>query len=186
MRKFLFRLFLSSKFGKNTPLKFIRKGPEIVTEKEVFMASLIMNVDKKQDEISMLNEKAEVKKEIPHTIHEASIEQIPSFPDIQRLISQIIMPGSIRKVIYHENRNTGQPIVVFNVSGYKYCPNIGKNHQSNNIYFVANPLNNYVYQKCYSCLEFKGHPIKVQSDDETIEPFDDKDNADLLLACANH
>ena len=43
--KLIFRMFLSSKFGKNNPLKYIRKGPKIVTDMEVFMASLIMNVD---------------------------------------------------------------------------------------------------------------------------------------------
>ena len=111
---------------------------------------------------------------------------MPSFSEIPRLICNIIRPGLIRKVIYHENRNTGQPILVFDVSGYKYCSNIGKNHRSNNIYFVAQILKKYVYQKCYSCIDYKGHPIKVESDDEIIEPFDDKDNADLLLACANY
>ena len=184
--KLIFRMFLSSKFGKNNPLKYIRKGPKIVTDMEVFMASLIMNVDEKQDVIPMLSVKAEVKKEIAYRVHEISIEQMPSYPELRKLISNIIRPGSIRKVIYHENRNTGQPVLVFDVSGYKYCSNIGKNHQSNNIYFVANPIKRYVYQKCYKCLDFKGHHIEVQSGDGIIEQFDSKDNADLLLACANH
>ena len=182
------RLFMSSKFGKNTSLEFVNRGSKIENDKDIFFDSLIMNVNENQALFSMLKEKAEAKGEqnILQRCSEDTIEQISSFAEFHRVVTNIVRPGSIRRVVYHENRGTGQPILVFDVSGYKYCSNICECHQSNNIYFVANILRKHVYQKYYSCMDYKGPFIQVPSLDSILDQFDDKDNADLLLACADY
>ena len=66
-------------------------------------------------------------------------------------------------------------MIVYDVSDFNFCENIGRSHSRNNVYFVANIHDKCVYQKCYKCVYFSGKRIPLV--------FDDSDNLDLLSAC---
>ena len=98
-----------------------------------------MNVPENQKLISIEKRRRYVHKEYwpregikafklnPSPINEEAIyQEVSAFPRFKELILHIIKPGTIRRVKFHKNINTGKPVLVFDVNGYKYCSNLGK------------------------------------------------------------
>lgn len=187
-----FRLYLSSKIGKSNPFENNEKDLSCAKkiscnncDKTLFFRSLVMNIPKESKIIPFDPTYVEQRKESSNKINEITNIQISPYPDFDQLIVSIIEPGKIKKVKFFENVNTQKPVVIYDVSGYRYCQNIGRSHKSNNIYFVANIMEQYVQQKCHDpmCSDFisKAIPLKSYSHDPV---FDDNDNPVLLLACS--
>eukprot|EP00466_Bigelowiella_natans_P006508 jgi/Bigna1/135211/aug1.28_g9919 len=53
--------------------------------------------------------------------------------------------------------------ICYGIGGSRYCSNIGREHKSNGIYFVATLPDGIVYQKCHDpdCRNFRSAPLKV-------------------------
>ena len=181
-----FRLFLSSKFGRNVALKVVdvdsnEEQKHFQCEKNIFFQSLITNIPTEVDIIVYSDEQYSVK---PKKLEERSENQTTNkspFPEFDKFVTSLIAPGKIEKVIVHENKNTNMPVMIYNVSGYNYCKNINRCHEKNNIFFVANIINRHIVQRCHdaNCATFYSDPIVMNID--KVE-FDESDNPDLLLA----
>lgn len=186
-----FRLFMSSKLGKTNSLQIsktksvaVNSNSSIEFDRNIFLSSLIMNVPEDQEAIHVQRKHADNKTNSLREC-EKNLQQQSTFSEIDKLILDIIKPGTIRRVKYFENSNTQKPVLVYDVSGYNYCSKIGRCHKSNNVYFVANIFEQMAYQKCYGCPGFKGFPISFEKDYDHRPEFDEKDNPDLLLACSS-
>ena len=99
------------------------------------------------------------------------------YEEFDKYLTLFIKPGKIRTVIHYKNENTGCPTVVYNVSGYRFCPNIQRCHKENEIYFIANIRKRYFTIKCHDsdCFDFSSAPLQLDmvmdsdDDDSLIE-----------------
>ena len=57
-------------------------------------------------------------------------------------------------------------ILIFNISGYRYCDNICREHKSNGVFFVIDTKQGIWYQKCYDpdCRGYKSPSCPMPSD----------------------
>ena len=94
---------------------------------------------------------------------------------IRLIITQGRSPGRIRRVTYLPEGK----LIIFDITGYRYCENIGRHHKSNNIMLIANLEKMAYYQKCYDpeCkrVNFKSneHPIPLHIMPADTEPIDE-------------
>ena len=171
---------MSSKLGKKEAL--ITSTKDIFTlqleedshDTTVCLSSLITNVTNNCKIIPYGKEESDNKRISINRQSTTWIHKHSPFPTFDNTITSIIKPGKITNIKLYQNENTQKPVVMYNVTGYSFCENIGKCHTRNNVYFIANVFENCIYQKCYKCSEFTGTAVAV---------FDDADNQDLLLAC---
>ena len=101
------------------------------------------------------------------------------FPLLDEFIRLIITrdshPGRIRRVTYLSEGK----LVIFDITGYRYCMNIRRHHKSNNIMLIANLEKMTYYQKCYDpeCkrVNFRSNefPIPLHIMPAYIEPIDE-------------
>lgn len=70
------------------------------------------------------------------------------FPQVDGFITSYInqiLPGNIRSWIYFPSSY----LLVYNITGNRYCFNIGRAHKSNNVCWVVDLFERAFYQKCY-------------------------------------
>lgn len=95
-------------------------------------------------------------------------EQSSLFPFLDDYIKSIIRvttdnsaPGVIRRCTFFSQSSC----VLYDITGYRYCYNVGRHHKSNNIILVVNLENYTIYQKCqdFDCrkINFKSSEIKL-------------------------
>lgn len=171
-------MYLSSKLGKKEALiastenTFNLQLEEDDHDKTLFLTSLITNVTSDCKVIPYRresgNKSISINRQSKTWIHKHS-----PFHTFDNTITSIVKPGRITSIKLYQNENTQKPVVMYSVTGYNFCENIGKKHTRNNVYFIANVFENCIYQKCYKCLEFTGTAVAV---------FDDADNEELLSA----
>eukprot|EP00803_Ostreobium_quekettii_P005423 evm.model.scf_298.12 EVM.evm.TU.scf_298.12 scf_298:77793-83662(-) len=160
-----FRLMLSSKAGKNSILNDtgrFRAGN--LNEKEVFMASLIGNVDNGH-RLTMFDDEDNdrgangqqpniktLRNPLGNTSSRAPGEPRhgPSpFPHLDAFLASISnqggSQGSIRSWMSME---TGD-VILYNIRDNRWCGNIGRQHKSNGIFYVVDLQAGHWYQKCY-------------------------------------
>eukprot|EP01132_Coremiostelium_polycephalum_P006194 gene6194-7715_t len=84
------------------------------------------------------------------------------FPKIDEYVKTNLLgrggeKGFIRKIKYDTNRKTIQ----YEIGGNKWCENIGRQHKSNNIYFICYIESGTIFQRCMDsdCKNFKSTPI---------------------------
>ena len=80
---------------------------------------------------------------------------------IQSVITRDGVQGRIRRVTYFSEGRA----VMFDIAGYRYCENIRRHHRSNNIMLIANLERMTYYQKCYDpeCkrVQFKSNEMPI-------------------------
>ncbi|XP_055338534.1 DNA-directed primase/polymerase protein-like [Paramacrobiotus metropolitanus] len=156
-----FRLFLSHKQGKNNPLLFQPTAAfQDISEREIFMESLICNVESNCDALEFpAHLQPEIVRNCPVTNNFISADgdaRAPvsgpgsPFPEVDRFIESVItrdgLQSSIRQCRYHPDTHS----IVYNIQGqYRYCQRIGRHHASNGIFFVAYLKEGIYYQKCF-------------------------------------
>ena len=165
-----FRLFLSSKFGKNIPLivsdigHVENKHFNIPSEQTTFFQSLITNIPKGSTLVTYCRDQTLKTRVInsPIISGSQSIDHSP-YPEFDRFLISLIKPGHIKKVIFHDNVRTNMPVIIYNVSGYNYCQNIQRCHKNNNVFFIANIYKRQIIQRChdYECSTFSSVPIPL-------------------------
>ncbi|CAF2912442.1 unnamed protein product [Rotaria sp. Silwood2] len=109
---------------------------------------------------------------IADDIDHPSIEHLPSeYADIEHFIGQIVEStgGRIRKIRPINEHG----IYRFEITGsYRYCENVHRHHKKNHIYFIVNPIERTLYQKCYDpgCQGFRSRSRPITEGQSTVIP----------------
>eukprot|EP00249_Psilotum_nudum_P013456 c24342_g1_i1 orf=428-2221(+) len=158
-----FRLPFSSKAGKTAQLlptgRFRCKGMD---EYDIFMDSVICNVG--EDCERLLTFGGEVTSRAGSievgSSHPLTLSKIPKFgsfclsgmspfPVLDTFIESIAcignIPGKIRSWYWFSEYG----VVVYNISGNRYCEHIGRPHKSNNVMYIVDFRTAGYYQKCH-------------------------------------
>ncbi|XP_032656283.1 DNA-directed primase/polymerase protein isoform X2 [Chelonoidis abingdonii] len=147
-----FRLYKSSKAGKHATLKiaednkFVPKPQKnISVEEQYFLSSLVCNIRFSEIERALTCDNPEGK------------EKIPKQTD-RRVASST---SGIRRWNYFSL----EELLVYDISRYRWCKNIGRAHKSNNIMILVDLKKEVYYQKCYDPVcrakNFKSESIPI-------------------------
>ncbi|NWV12526.1 PRIPO protein, partial [Ptilonorhynchus violaceus] len=146
-----FRMYKSSKAGKNVILnlaednKFIPNcGKDVSLEEAYFLSSLICNISviyyhgKPTNCVCMW----------PLTDPMEGYQGSP-YPEIDNFVRSLVnkdgLQGGIRQWSYFSLKE----LLIYDISGYRWCENIGRAHKSNNIMILIDLKNEVWYQKCH-------------------------------------
>lgn len=154
-----FRLYLSSKSGKNNILNVsnINKYP-FYSQKQFFLSSLVCNIpDVKKDEYLSfskpennnicLNYKRQSSR-LSDKYEELTIEN-SKYPLLDQFILNQLKnrPGSSRPTI--RSIMNIKNLIIYNIGENRWCENIGREHKSNHIMIIVNLDKSVYYQKWY-------------------------------------
>jgi hypothetical protein len=172
-----FRLYMSTKLNKNAPLIVSKEneyrpasicGKNDSQDMQLFLDSLITYVPVDVHNLRILK----YGQCCSHTLCAAdhpcrlSFEGLLSrsnvkspYPEVDEFVTNIIHPGRIRQWLYFSSGNH----IVYDIVGYRYCGNIGRQHRSNNIKYVVNLSNYTYYQKCHDseCAHYRSEQCKL-------------------------
>ncbi|XP_053559849.1 DNA-directed primase/polymerase protein [Bombina bombina] len=160
-----FRLYKSSKLGKNVPFKvaednaFIPKPQKYISaEESLFLSSLVSNV-RFSDTMKILicvspeNDKNRSacldheSKNVPGIIMKGY--QFSPYPEIDYFILSIVTRDGFQGGIRQWNYFFSEELLVYDTVNYRWCENIGRSHKSNNVMLLVNLKGEHWYQKCY-------------------------------------
>ena len=185
-----FRLLWSSKAGKNIPLvptrRMLDAWSDEFPDESIFMHSLVANVDPMsrlltcstpdaEGRIFTYSEGPSVKRESKSSLQAGS----SPYPNIDLFVIDIckktIKDTSRAVTIRSWTSMDDNSILIFNISGYRYCGNIGREHKSNGVFFVIDRKQSIWYQKCYDpdCRGYKSPSCPLPSG-IVHSPGDDK------------
>ncbi|NWI11352.1 PRIPO protein, partial [Crypturellus soui] len=140
-----FRMFKSSKAGKNVILKIAEDNKFVPTceknislEEAYFLSSLVCNVGMHKN-----NTCGFVSTESLEGYQESPYPEIDSF--VRSLVNKDGVQGGIRQWNYF----SPEEIIVYDIYGYRWCENIGRAHKSNNIMILVDLKKEVWYQKCH-------------------------------------
>ena len=168
-----FRLFLSTKFGKSTPLKvarYVRSVNEISNSDdilyEIFSSSLITNIDVESSQIIEIST-------LPVQLKEEQFVEssaVSPYPELDEFVKSQLRPGGfIRQV-----KNSWENKILYVIGGNRFCSIASREHKSNHIYYVCDLFNMTMNQYCYSCVGSKAADVKIpESVTEWIKEFDE-------------
>ncbi|NXT10889.1 PRIPO protein, partial [Prunella fulvescens] len=136
-----FRMYKSSKAGKNVILKIAEDNKFIPNcekgvslEEAYFLASLICNIG--------------VFVAFALTDPMEGYQGSP-YPEIDHFVRSLVnkdgLQGGIRQWSYFSLKE----LLIYDISGYRWCENIGRAHKSNNIMILVDLKNEVWYQKCH-------------------------------------
>uniref|UniRef100_A0A4W3J6N1 DNA-directed primase/polymerase protein n=1 Tax=Callorhinchus milii TaxID=7868 RepID=A0A4W3J6N1_CALMI len=155
-----FRLYKSSKLGKNTSFEvaednqFIPKPQKNISKEElIFLNSLVSNV---RYNISNSQHCSIFKSKLfcIFSIWEYTVGGYHSspYPEIDSFISNQVNKGGIQGVIRRWNYFSSEELIVYDIGKNHWCENIGRAHKNNNIMIVVDLKREIWYQKCYDHL----------------------------------
>jgi hypothetical protein len=172
-----FRLYMSTKLNKNAPL-IVSKGNQYRCTKisgnndsqdlQLFLDSLITYVPVDAHDLRVLKYGHFGSQELcaAYRSSRVSSEGLTSrsnvkspYPEVDEFVTNIIYPGQIRQWLYFSSGNH----IVYDITGYRYCGNISRQHRSNNIKYVVNLTNHTYYQKCHDpdCAHYRSEECKL-------------------------
>lgn len=175
-----FRLFHCTKLNKDTPLvlaendSYVRSLGKPRDDKDIFLDSLItwppesglpgrglLQLSNGND-YAKVKQNGGVKTTFAVNKHDAAKSSSSPYPEIDGFIRSVISPrGTIRQVSHFLDTDT----LVYDVLGYRYCENIGREHRSNGIMYVVDVNAGSFYQKCYDpdcrAVSFRSAPRPV-------------------------
>ena len=215
-----FRLFLSSKFGKAAALHIspLDQHNSSLADKMIFYNSLLTNVepgtknlgwpcentvtytntiDKDHHRYTATNYKSSSSSSSLSSSSSSLSSSSSPFTEIDQFVSRLVMPGYIRRWQYNQSSNT----IHYDILGNRWCQNIGRQHKSNNVYWVCNISRGVVVQGCHDpdCWGFRGDEIPLpqsampwnlmkewDDDDDVTDDFFDDDEESLLNASRDY
>ncbi|NXS20192.1 PRIPO protein, partial [Mystacornis crossleyi] len=137
-----FRMYKSSKAGKNVILKIAEDNKfipncekDISLEEAYFLSSLICNVRGVFVAFG-LTDPMEGYQDSPYP-------EIDHF--VRSLVNKDGLQGGIRQWSYFSLKE----LLIYDISGYRWCENIRRAHKSNNIMILVDLKNEVWYQKCH-------------------------------------
>jgi hypothetical protein len=155
-----FRIFGSTKLGKNAPLTLHPscKYPFDGNEEKLFLDSLASVVpDEYSQPIPFTSIPGAMGPEAPHHVHQdhdhgpsvSSTNAVSPYPELDAFVKQVLETrpghrGFIRGWMLFESSS----LLAYQIGGNRYCERIGREHKSNHI-TIAVDLNRCVwYQRC--------------------------------------
>jgi hypothetical protein len=172
-----FRLYMSSKLNKNASLVVSQENqykPTKTCKKDesknmqLFLDSLITYIPVDVNNLRILKYGYCGNKELCSGYYSSKVpfEGLLSscnvkspYPEVDKFVINIIYPGRIWRWSYFSSVNH----IVYDIIGYRYCGNIGRQHHSNNIKYVVNLSNYTYYQKCHDpdCANYRSAECKL-------------------------
>ncbi|NXG75682.1 PRIPO protein, partial [Baryphthengus martii] len=144
-----FRMYKSSKAGKNVILKIAEDNKfvpnceqNVSLEEAYFLSSLICNIGVTITYYNgiymwpVLTESMEGYQDSP-------------YPEIDCFVRSLINKDGVQGGIRRWNYFSLEEIIVYDISGYRWCENIGRAHKSNNIMILVDLKKEVWYQKCH-------------------------------------
>ncbi|NXC67895.1 PRIPO protein, partial [Anhinga anhinga] len=138
-----FRMYKSSKAGKNVILKIAEDNKfvpncegNVSLEEAYFLSSLICNVSMYVSVVSVLTDSMEGYQASP-------------YPEIDCFVHSLVNKDGVQGGIRQWNYFSLEEILVYDISGYRWCENIGRAHKSNNIMILVDLKKEVWYQKCH-------------------------------------
>lgn len=177
-----FRLFLSSKAGKNIPLvpteRMMAAWLHTFPDEKIFMHSLVSNIHpmarlltySAEGETFKFTQSTSIQKSVK-SVCDAQHGSSP-YPNLDAFIIQVCRyslgdKGATRNIDIRSwvSMDNGS-IFVYNLSGYRYCNNIGREHKSNGVFIVVDLHEGIWYQKCYDpdCKGYRSSTLPVSAD----------------------
>lgn len=162
-----FRLFLSRKMGKENYLLLssIRNDSwKLASNEDIFRASIITNVDRDAgDAVLKMKEHAPVQG--PKTFIMTSpvtdkYKYKSPYHEIEEILLKKVSPGYIRDCIYFGGLSE---VVIFSIGGSRWCSNVGREHSSNNIFYICNLGDMTLVQACHRCNGFRGEKLQLDT-----------------------
>uniref|UniRef100_A0A8D2CLZ7 DNA-directed primase/polymerase protein n=1 Tax=Sciurus vulgaris TaxID=55149 RepID=A0A8D2CLZ7_SCIVU len=157
-----FRLYKSSKIGKCVTLEvaednkfFPKQSKSISEENQYFLSSLVSNV-RFSDTLRILTcDTSQIKRKraecLNSTITSETIEgfQCSPYPEVDRFVLSLVNKNDIKGGIRRWSYFFPEELLVYDISRYRWCENIGRAHKSNNIMILVDLKNEVWYQKCH-------------------------------------
>jgi len=148
-----FRLFLSTKFGKNVPLIIAKNNsfrPALSNNEALFNASLISYFEDEKSVHQLLTFAKDVSGKSKHHDQKSLDPTLNGYKmspwnEIDDFIMKLATPGTIHHWVYYEQSET----IVYVIQGNRYCSSIGREHKRNQIKYVVNLPNATYYQTCF-------------------------------------
>ncbi|KAM9028703.1 DNA-directed primase/polymerase protein isoform 4-T4 [Ara ararauna] len=160
-----FRMYNSSKAGKNVILKiaednkFVPKCEQNVsTEEAYFLSSLVCNVRVRDDTKVLTSGLSEEEGNMSGVLNSQNTRssgdsmdgyQDSPYPEIDCFVRSLVNKDGVQGGIRRWNYFSPYEILVYDISGYRWCANIGRAHKSNNIMILVDLKNEVWYQKCH-------------------------------------
>ncbi|KAK8727815.1 hypothetical protein OTU49_009470 [Cherax quadricarinatus] len=206
-----FRIYKSTKLGKNSPLVIAQENEyvpkyaaEALENEQLFLDSLVTLVDNNCEVLSFGEHEHKVTRSgvNTHCSREQCDSEIEGFssspyPEIDSYIQGVVAPGYIRCWYYFSQGE----VLVYEIAQNRFCYNIGREHKSNRVMYVVNLKNATYYQKCHDpdCKGFRSRLWSLpestvfwqsMTDDEImkwVECVDDNSSeCDRLLLTTTH
>ncbi|GMY07329.1 DNA-directed primase/polymerase protein [Fagus crenata] len=211
-----FRLALSSKAGKNSVLfptgRFKCKD---MCEEEMFMASLICNMDADCEKLLVCKMELDCVKtllfdtEVNHNIgnyysapQEFALSACTSdlsttyflgkspFPALDKFVESIASIGNISGKIRSWYWFSEYGLMVYSMSRNRYCERIGRQHKSNHVMYIVDLRRAAYYQKCYDpdCRGYRSplRPIPIKTIPDPLVFFDSDQTMDHGVSTVNN
>lgn len=167
-----FRLFQCTKLRKNTPLvvsendEYVRSLGADCEEQDVFLDSLVtwcVGTDEPDQLLQFTRPQDDTRWDSGTKAQEIPLRSMSSpYPELDDFVKGLVVPrGTIRHVTFFPDTDT----LVYNFTGYRFCENIGREHRSNGVMFVADVQAGTYYQKCYDpdcrAISFRSTPRPI-------------------------
>ncbi|XP_051474918.1 DNA-directed primase/polymerase protein isoform X3 [Apus apus] len=160
-----FRMYKSSKAGKNVILKiaednkFVPNCEDSVSlEEAYFLSSLICNIRVRDDTQVLSSVFSEEERKMSAFINSKTTRssrdsmegyQDSPYPEIDSFVRSLVNKDGVQGGIRRWNYFSLEEILVYDISGYRWCENIGRAHKSNNIMILVDLKKEVWYQKCH-------------------------------------
>ncbi|XP_015201149.2 DNA-directed primase/polymerase protein isoform X1 [Lepisosteus oculatus] len=156
-----FRLYKSSKAGKNVAFSvaedntFVpRPQKHLSHEEQIFLASLVSNVRFSDGLIILTCDVPEATK--TKCIHTAVPKsgsvggcQYSPYIEVDNFVLSLVNKDGIEGTIRQWNYFSSEELLVYDISKYRWCQNVGRFHKSNNIMILVDLKEEVWYQKCH-------------------------------------
>lgn len=164
-----FRLYGSTKFGRNAPLVLSPQNQftvpvaiESLRHEYIFLASLV-TYSTMIGTVIPVTEVREKTTRLVKPIPELTSKRVQSiYPALDRFILRIISPCNIDVVLHYE----GDTILVFVTKEAGYCSNVGRQHQKNRVMYIVHIKRGIYFQKCHDpdCRGYKSKNAMLPRD----------------------
>ncbi|KAK9398956.1 DNA-directed primase/polymerase protein [Crotalus adamanteus] len=193
-----FRLYMSSKAGHTVILniaednKFVPKPVNnSCIDEQYFLSSLICNV-RFSDCLKILTCDNHEHSREPSLYLEDKISRnclapiegchCSPYPEIDNFVRTLIKKDNVQGEIRRWNYFSLEQLIVYDISKYRWCRNIGRAHKSNNIMIIIDLKNENWYQKCHDPIcraeNFKSESFPLPA--EVCLPFLFKEDEDYV------
>ncbi|XP_061850283.1 DNA-directed primase/polymerase protein isoform X2 [Colius striatus] len=159
-----FRMYKSSKAGKNVILKIAEDNKfvpdceeNISLEEAYFLSSLICNIRVTNDTKVLSSGFSEERKMSSFLNSKTTTSSTDSmegyqdspYPEMDSFVRSLVNKDGVQGGIRRWNYFSQEEILVYDISGYRWCENIGRAHKSNNIMILVDLKKEVWYQKCH-------------------------------------